>query len=555
MEELDPLLYDRLAGVLPKGQHFIFNHISTPPTPCDPIHAAPPGQKPEITFCETHFLSVSIYLRDRTECQVFGLEVLVFSTARLTTVFVSKVDSTGYLGYLNQANEGKGTFKMITSIFLRYLIEERQRPDKRLVLSIFARAAHEYLFRGSSESGTKNRLDDRRLITWWCQVVDAVLSSDAARSIDTAKNQEETAQEDVIHKESSQKDEAQDGFPQHAIGAVRQRGFLRVPGFDTRGTAAFFPKRKDTMLNPGEERWTVGDPLREMGQDPSLPPRCLIPRFPDDPKCRYLIDLDDELPDPEPEDYEKPKEPAHDGRWTSVKSLEDFWEGLAWRQECSAGRAVGFIWGLFEHPGQDRSLETLNEARSSQVSSNTLDSSSLAIRFDKDIQKQVPPQTRGVDQASSSSSDPATSAVWITSGAHTGQSVWCAIPHQTQDYYWPITSRGHIVMGSEAYNRIQLHLKTQDYDTKSDAERSTCNWLSKVADTARVSDGWGKVIVGRKGPSVITPSRPSHEPVQAAVTLGVGLIRKKPKRLRDEQEENKPVDEAKQELKRVRVES
>src|SRR5208282_769802 len=70
------------------------------------------------------------------------------------------------------------------------------------------------------------------------------------------------------------------------------------------------------------------------------PPRCLVPRFPDDPKSRFLDELDGEL------SISQGK--AVDGEWRSVKTLDQFWEMMAFRQECSAGRLVGFIWIVFE---------------------------------------------------------------------------------------------------------------------------------------------------------------------------------------------------------------
>ncbi len=36
------------------------------------------------------------------------------------------------------------------------------------------------------------------------------------------------------------------------------------------------------------------------------------------------------------------------GNWKSVKSLDMFWEMMAYRQECSSGRMTGFIWLVFD---------------------------------------------------------------------------------------------------------------------------------------------------------------------------------------------------------------
>ncbi|GJC93019.1 H3 K56 histone acetylation protein KAT11 [Colletotrichum higginsianum] len=71
-----------------------------------------------------------------------------------------------------------------------------------------------------------------------------------------------------------------------------------------------------------------------------VPARCLIPRFPDDPKSRFRDELDEETG--------KSKQLKTTGQWKSVKSLDTFWEMMAYRQECSSGRLTGFIWVVFD---------------------------------------------------------------------------------------------------------------------------------------------------------------------------------------------------------------
>ena len=70
---------------------------------------------------------------------------------------------------------------------------------------------------------------------------------------------------------------------------------------------------------------------------PDVPVRCLIPRLPDDPKTRFVIDLDNEVIDSDSQEVVS-------NQWKSVKALDQFWDMMAFRQECSAGRLVGFLW-------------------------------------------------------------------------------------------------------------------------------------------------------------------------------------------------------------------
>ena len=156
-----PKLGDRLAQILPRNVKVTIRHISSTPTQCGALFAAPEGEDPETTFCENHFLTVSTdENNNETEVIVFGIEALVYTTSHLTTIFVSKADSTGYLHVPT-------LLKRISTTFLEYLADTRQRPGVRLVLSLFARAQNQYLFPGSVLNTDKHVLDDRALVKWW----------------------------------------------------------------------------------------------------------------------------------------------------------------------------------------------------------------------------------------------------------------------------------------------------------------------------------------------------------------------------------------------------
>ena len=542
------LLYDRLAEALPKDYRFIFHHVSTPPTPCDAIFSAPPGKRPEKTFCETQFLSVSIESPGAAEhgqmqIHIFGIEVLVYSTRKLTTIFVSKADSSGYLHLLKLPKGAPPTFKTIASIFLRYLVEQRQRPRARLVVSLFARAANEYLFRGSVQGNTKNILDDRNLIRWWCQVLDTVFAPSTCVPID---ENEPTL---VASLKKNQN--------------VSVRGFLRIPGYDARGTASFFPESRESQDGSKQTRWTVGDPLRELGRDLEWPERCLIPRFPDDPKCRFLVDLDDELPASESEADKNSIDLRHNGRWRSVRSLEEFWESMSWRQECAAGRAVGFLWGLFVPPALEESLDPQPDSPSPQTSpakpnpqsqlsgaiesqvpsiSTRLGSSPHSSPFrDTEVsQSPATPNCTATNTQETSATTPCTaenSQIQIASHSDLPKvgSTICKISHETKYYYWPIAGRGEYIVGQEQYDLLHRKLISLDYDTEGNAKASTGRWLKEVTDKSETK-GSCHVAVGRKEISQEISNSIPQAPAAAApavTLLGTGLIRKKNKRPRD----------------------
>ena len=316
-------LHKALARDLPEGCQFTIYHLSTPPTQTDrALFSRAPNGYEEETFCETQFLNVFI-VRDSHPLLVFAIEVLIYTTAHLTTLFISKADSTGYLHLLGLPKNVPSPLRTLCTTFLLWLRLSRGRSDRKLVLSLFARAQDQYLFPGSKENSHKHVLDDRRLIKWWCKVVDPLMVKPGAK-------QEENAE------------------------CLHGSAYLRIPGFNKQETQVFFP-RTETSPQNAQQRWTFGDPLQQLARSAGLPERCLVPRFPDDPKARFLLDLDDELPETETE-KESPLGPDGQilpsqegaGRWRSVKSLEQFWDTMSYRQECAAGRLVGFLWVVFD---------------------------------------------------------------------------------------------------------------------------------------------------------------------------------------------------------------
>lgn len=350
---------------------------------------------------------------DSRPLQVFAIEVYIYTTERLTTVFISKADSTGYLFLLGLPEGTPSPLRIICTTFIGFLVDERSRPDRKLVVSLFARSQSQYLFPGSVENDRKHVLDDRALIKWWCKVADPLLVEHQEQ---TATNQTYTSTKHFC------------------------TGYLRVPGCDTYETRGFLP-RAGSSRNTKDTCWKIGDPLRELAQSPMLPERCLIPRFPDDPKARFAIDLDDELPDFET-DLQAPigadSQPlppiASTGRWRSVTSLNQFWEAMSFRQECAAGRLVGFIWAVFVP-------QDLHNGNVGHQTEN----------------QQVPAQEALVSKD---------------------------LPEKTKHYFWPPSSRGEIVLLLDDYKRVGNFLLKLDYGTVEDAIKSTQALIVRVVSKA-----------------------------------------------------------------------
>ena len=553
-------LASRLAIELPHELRFTIHHLSSHPTPCPALFSPLPNQDPDQTSCESHFLSVSIE-NNGSQLQVFALEVLVYTTSDLTTIFVSKADSTGYLHLLELPKGQPSPIRTVFWVFLSHLIESRQRPGIRLVLSLFARAQDQYLFPGSIKNSQKHVLDDRGLIRWWCKIIDQVLRKYPSESPVASTNTEE------------------------GKDAYRSRGYLKVPGCDLHETRAFFPEyARREHDNP---RWVPEDPLRILGRSPYAPERCLIPRFPDDPKARFVIDLDDELPENQLQAQQSPVKPQHPGKWRSVQSMEQFWEMMAFRQECAAGRLVGFIWGVFtpsgllEQPHVDgikafqSSIKNNNSSITLPIplhsqSEETIYSPPFPLRFSKLTENPPSPPTSSQTQPQEDSQDvlptssgprspPNSSPIQPQEVSQDVQPTSLNSPFKLPDpplgnilqthppsppptislltqpstHHSLENCHSEIILPEPVYQKISALLLTLDYADKTSAATSTQTWINAVAKTAGFTDTnqpWGQVVVGRK-PTSIESAIPD-QPVLAtsgsgALLLNASLVRKK----------------------------
>ncbi|KAJ4163007.1 hypothetical protein NW754_014429 [Fusarium falciforme] len=246
LQQVDDDLQSRLASVLPSGYEFSIYHISTPPTKTDPLYSPPRTSALNEPTARIIFLPYE----PKKQVLVLGVEVFIYTTARSTTLFVSKADSTGYLNLLELPKGTSSPIREICAAFVGFLIEKRRRKDIQFVVNLFARAQDQYLFPGSVDYSGKHVLDDRGLIKWWCRVLDPLLSTKTWKSA---------------------------------------RGYIVVPGLEMYETRALTPRS-------GDSRWEFTHPLERISHYSKefdwVPPRCLIPHFPDDPKSRFWDELE-----------------------------------------------------------------------------------------------------------------------------------------------------------------------------------------------------------------------------------------------------------------------
>lgn len=555
----DAGLRGRLAAVLPKGYKFGIHHVSTSPTKVDALYSAPPGERPERTYCEKHFLSVSIDAENsssdasasentpeqaaqRKRVLILGIEIFIYTTARSTTLFVAKADSTGFLNRLQLPKGAPSPIREVCATFVRYLVDKRRRKDVQVVVSLFARAQDQYLFPGSIEYAGKHVLDDRDLVKWWCRVLDPIVESPPRGSLSPWRN---------------------------------TKGYLLIPGLDTYETRAFIPRRAGAT-----SCWALSHPLERISHYSRefdwVPPRCLIPKFPDDPKCRFRDELDDEVT--------KTKAMKTTGSWESVKTLDMFWEMMAFRQECSSGRMTGFIWVVFddlddeskqdgsdvvsvssasvvtsalsgapETPRKQRTLSNVTPAttprrlfpsKSNQNGGTPTKSKRDSEREDKKSKKLKAAKIKRKLRGPVKSRQPRIKTKQ--------RNYLLDKPVSTAYYYWPYQGRGERIVDEADYKRMHELLLRLDFATLEKATGSTRRWLSEVglgsrwgfdvtgtrelaAPSAEKTDGGAAPVnnlsglVKRKRSDAVGDGSLGEAAASGVNVLGSGLVRKKPK--------------------------
>lgn len=531
-----------LERALPQGVKLSVRHIACPPTPCEPIFAPPPGDDPEPTNCESHFFAISIRPSDASsgtdtdtdiagEILVFAIEVIVYTTARLTTVFVSKADSTGYLYLLNQPTV-KSLTRIVFTTFLSHILRQSQRPGIRLVLSLFARAQSQYLFPGSDENKHKHLLDDRGLIKWWCRVFDPLLRDYELERQNTSKKNLD--------------DPKADGAEARNATAT---AYLIIPGCDKHETKAFFPPtaRSDPQ---NKARWLSSYPLHQICPTPNAPPRCLVPRFPDDPKARFLDQLDDEicgLANTSKRRWRRRHEQVTDlidetatsheshvetGQWLSVKTLEQFWEMMTFRQECSAGRLVGFLWMIINPPGVLKSDGLNGDITVKETGALNepvaLGADAVAATETKYISVEIP--IRPANPMNGDSNFNSTLCIEEstekTSSQIKNNGRLEPIPNGPPTSAEAKQPEKTILLTFKQYSKLSNFLLTLDFANQSLALTSTKSWLDKLSSFAGHSDH-EEVVVGAHRSS--TPSSSAEHTNDPSIAPVNNLIVKKRK--------------------------
>ncbi|KAI5365174.1 hypothetical protein Slin15195_G047110 [Septoria linicola] len=486
-------LKDELKDALPTGFKCKTRYLHSPPKPCDPLFSAMPGQEQEKTRLASHFLTVSV---DAATLSTPGngdvinmaIEVLVYTTKRLTTIFVSKVDSTSYVRRMRPS-----PIKTTVTTFLRWLAEKerRKRPNRKIVISLFARAQSQYLFPGSSDDKGKHVLDDRQLIKWWARVLDPIIPRTSRQS---------AGEDEDVH----------------------YQGYLTVPGYAKTELRSFMPQPSHCST---QSRWLPGHPLIELGRARGIPehapPRCLLPRFPDDPKARFISDLDDEIGVSQDSQITTSPSKVKSARWKSLMNLDQFWEQMEFRQECSSGRVVGFLW-LVIAPNRDDDDDVFGSDIMSATNADSQDSTaSLGAPFTSD--SILAPDTTPTSGSPKKRKRKALSGVIIPRLPKIKSTQSSLLDMQAQ---LDAAAGDGVLVSAEGYDKAMSTMLHLDFSTLDAAIWSTTKWIDDVKGIAGLNGAFAADVSGTaKAEAVVA--------VSANGGVGVndmsGMVRKKRK--------------------------
>ena len=510
------LLSAKLANTLPLplDASLKLYHVSTPPTPSPAIFKAKPGSQEDATFCESHFLAISVPSPEGSELLALAVEVLIYTTSTLTTIFISKADTTGYL-YLDKIPKERDVSKIILKEFMQHVLDVRLRRGQKVLISLFARAQNQYLFPGSIDNKRKRVLPDRELLRWWCRLLDPVLRS-----------------------------------------SPKATAHVLVAGAQMTDTKRYVYPPSVEDDSPEQPAWSWSYPTNLIAPDPAAPTQCLLPRFPDDPKTRFQEELDGQV--------------AKHGKWTSPKTLDEFWAMMSYRRECYEGTSVGFLWMIF--PAAEASnLVNGDTKQKESIASKDGDVATL-LSTPAQSQSQLKntngvhaPATSDTDAASLSAiSLPASSPKYLSIPAPNLSEATPALtsvlsqppsspsplpasflkPAEDQKFYdaaekervsWPAETRGELILSEEQYQSLMDYLLQLDFSDLDVSHESSKSWTRKAAELASSgSNGsWGAKIKGTGHVSIDVFSKKRKADTESmdavATPLSAGLVRKKPK--------------------------
>lgn len=268
---------------------------------------------------------------------IVALEASLYAipSTSTTLLYISKIDTSGL-------SSSPSAARTLVSSFLSFHLLHPPHGTTRLRVHVFARAQGQYLFPGSVDNKEKRVLDDKGLLRWWKGCIALAASAE---------------------------------------GVQNAKLYYLVPGLSFTESLPYLPSTPSPAWiyshpynNPSPLFPAPSSPSLSSTSAPPTPPLLtdLIPTFPDDPKSRYLHSLTSSSLPPsgtsgdyddrvasltstvfatgsslshqlQREELERERTRERARVLGSCAGVEEWWEGMAWRQECCSGTLVGFF--------------------------------------------------------------------------------------------------------------------------------------------------------------------------------------------------------------------
>ncbi|BGP52097.1 hypothetical protein JCM10450v2_008068 [Rhodotorula kratochvilovae] len=295
---------------------------ASPPPPADAPAPPPPTTDGET---EEHLVPV------------VALEASLFfvPSSSCALLYISKVDTTGL------SSSPISPTRALVSAYIAHHLLHPPHHARRLRVHVFARAQAQYLFPGSADNAPHKRvLDDKALLRWWKGTLERASTHPALAT--------------------------------SAAAPAVQRFYL-VPGLTLAESLPYVPSAP-----AGGAEWTYGhangalsSPLHAPAPPGAYPLTDHVPAFPDDPKARFLHSLTSSPVEPSgaPGDYDDAFRALSSATFSAGTTpaqkaaelerqvdrerrrllegvsggVDEWWERMAFRQECCAGALVGFF--------------------------------------------------------------------------------------------------------------------------------------------------------------------------------------------------------------------
>ncbi|ODQ66055.1 hypothetical protein NADFUDRAFT_82926 [Nadsonia fulvescens var. elongata DSM 6958] len=241
---------------------------------------------------------------------LYGIELYIFFSPDYTTVFISKADTTGQ----KLPGKTKISYLDITRSILEYLVaSHKTNPNEKMIdkseiplrICLFTRPEKQYLFPLSappeSTDGSKHLMNGTQLVEWWIKCLEPIVGKmESAKARLEMPGSETRVIDNIINNRQNW-----------------AKGVIFGESANTSGSG-----NEDEKAHETTDHEKVASDFSISRNKAAI---YHIPRFPDDPKARFL-------------DYM-----MYEEKRDLKTSLMNFWIELQGRQEFLLGAVTGII--------------------------------------------------------------------------------------------------------------------------------------------------------------------------------------------------------------------